>query len=313
MKSPLVSVVIPTWNRAGEVRRAVDSVLAQTYEPIELIVVDDGSTDDTLGALSSYGAGIRVLSQENRGPSAARNTGLRASGGDLLAWLDSDDQWRPGKIAAQVALIEAAGPEVVCCLANSVEHWSGGRIVDSFENNRFLPARPSGILENPDEILLTRFLLFNPNVLARREPLFAAGLFDESMGVLEDYRLAVTLALAGLWCYTSEQLADIRRDSPHSLTAGANRDKRVAARALVGVYEDLLGGERALSARARVLARRSLAQARKRLARLEGDGAGGFADRAFMALWRRSPWFPKPRTRPLAGAAAREEAASWKR
>ena len=102
-KKPLVSVIIPTFNRATMVVEAVDSVLAQSYQPLEIIVVDDGSTDDTAVRLSGYGERIKVIRRPlNRGVSAARNCGIRQSCGHYLALLDSDDLWLPDKIERQM-------------------------------------------------------------------------------------------------------------------------------------------------------------------------------------------------------------------
>ncbi len=105
--SPLVSVIIPTYNRASLITQAVDSVLAQSYRAVEIIVVDDGSTDETEAVLARYGHSIRVIHQPNRGRSEARNSGLQAARGDLVAWLDSDNYWHPGKLAAQVDYLES--------------------------------------------------------------------------------------------------------------------------------------------------------------------------------------------------------------
>src|SRR5437016_1233967 len=102
----LVSAVIPAYNYARFVCRAVDSVLAQTYPHLECIVVDDGSTDNTLEVLAPYGDHIRVITQKNAGLSAARNTGVRNAGGEYVGFLDADDWWQPQKIAKQVALAE---------------------------------------------------------------------------------------------------------------------------------------------------------------------------------------------------------------
>ncbi len=99
---PLVSICIPTYNRAALVQEAVASVLAQTWREFELIVVDDGSTDDTTEALAAYASRIRLIRRESRGGvSAARNTGIAAARGEWLAFLDSDDLWRPEKLARQ--------------------------------------------------------------------------------------------------------------------------------------------------------------------------------------------------------------------
>lgn len=316
VKGALISVVIPTWNRAGEVRLAVDSALAQTYRPLEVIVVDDGSTDDTPSVLGGYGDAIKAIRRENGGPAAARNAGIRASTGEAIAWLDSDDYWEPEKIETQAALLDAAGPQVICALGNSLERWADGKTVDSFRNNRFLPVPHEGILENPSEILLTRFVLFNPNALVRRAPLFEAGLFDESLSVLEDYRLAIALSLAGPWCYTKRQLAVINRGRPHSLTAGANRDRRVASRTLVSVYEDVAARHSGLSTKERSLLDGSLVRARADARRLEAQspdgGIAGFIRRAAGAARRRSPFFPKPKVSTI-GNGARSEEGPWKR
>src|SRR4051794_8654152 len=95
-----VAVIIPTFNYARFVGRAVQSVLDQTFPPAEVIVVDDGSTDATAGVLESFGSRITVLRQQNRGVAAARNLGVRHSTAPLLAFLDADDLWLPRKLEA---------------------------------------------------------------------------------------------------------------------------------------------------------------------------------------------------------------------
>ncbi|HKA23153.1 MAG TPA: glycosyltransferase family 2 protein [Blastocatellia bacterium] len=100
--NPTVSVIIPTHNHSRFVGQAIDSVLAQTHAPFEVIVVDDGSSDDTPAALVPYSAQIRVLRQDNQGVSAARNNGARVATGDVLAFLDADDLWFPEKLQHQV-------------------------------------------------------------------------------------------------------------------------------------------------------------------------------------------------------------------
>ncbi|RYD30434.1 MAG: glycosyltransferase family 2 protein, partial [Verrucomicrobiaceae bacterium] len=94
----MVSVIIPTYNRIATIARAVDSVLAQTYPDIELIIADDGSSDGTCESLAGYGDRLRIVRQANSGPSAARNLGARAARGEILSFLDSDDSWLPDKI-----------------------------------------------------------------------------------------------------------------------------------------------------------------------------------------------------------------------
>lgn len=102
MNKPLVSAIIPNYNYANYLREAIDSVLSQTYQNIEVIVVDDGSTDNSREILQDYGERIKVIFQKNQGVSPARNNGVKASKGELIAFLDADDFWLPRKIEKQV-------------------------------------------------------------------------------------------------------------------------------------------------------------------------------------------------------------------
>ncbi len=115
---PVISVIIPIWNRAHSAGYAIDSALSQALpsgHALEIIVVDDGSNDRPQEALARFGGAIRLLRHsENQGAAAARNTGCDAAGGDYIAFLDSDDQWLPGKLAAQIAFMRQAGFDVSC-------------------------------------------------------------------------------------------------------------------------------------------------------------------------------------------------------
>ncbi|HSY84814.1 MAG TPA: glycosyltransferase family 2 protein [Gemmatimonadaceae bacterium] len=108
MTSRSISVVIPTYNRAALLRRAVDSALAQTVRPTEILIVDDGSTDDTAAVASTLPAPVRYIATPNGGVARARNTGIGAAQGDWIALLDSDDEWEPEKLATQFAALDAA-------------------------------------------------------------------------------------------------------------------------------------------------------------------------------------------------------------
>ena len=103
----LVTAVIPAFNYARFLPRAIESVLSQTYREIECIVVDDGSTDNTSEVLARYQTRVRAIAQNNRGLSAARNTGIHAAAGEFIAFLDADDLWLPAKIAEQLAAFQA--------------------------------------------------------------------------------------------------------------------------------------------------------------------------------------------------------------
>jgi glycosyltransferase involved in cell wall biosynthesis len=126
-----VSVVIPTYNRAHLIARAVASALANVSPGDEVIVVDDGSTDDTAAKLASFGDRIRAIQGRHAGVGAARNTGIAASRGDIVAFLDSDDEWMPNKLALQRALFEAR-PDVLFCFTDFALHMPDGKQVRHF-------------------------------------------------------------------------------------------------------------------------------------------------------------------------------------
>jgi glycosyltransferase involved in cell wall biosynthesis len=112
-----VSVIIPAYNSEKFIRRAIDSVLAQTHPAEEIIVVDDGSTDSTGEIVQSYGPPVQYVRQDNAGPGAARNTGIRAAQGDWIAFLDSDDEWLPEKLQVQLDLLQR-NPDLVWATSN---------------------------------------------------------------------------------------------------------------------------------------------------------------------------------------------------
>ncbi len=183
--SPPVSVVIPTHNRAWSLRDAVDSVLDQEYAPFELLVIDDGSTDETPALLAEYGDRIRVLRQTNRGVSAARNRGIAAANGILVAFLDSDDRWLPGKLATQAAFF-AEHPEARICQTEELWVRNGVRV-----NPRRRHRKRSGMIFEPSLALC----LVSPSAVMVRRSLFdEIGLFDESLPACEDYDLWLRVA-----------------------------------------------------------------------------------------------------------------------
>lgn len=188
IRAPTVSVVIPAFNAAWCVRKAVDSVLAQTYRDFELIVVDDGSTDDTPQVLAQYGDAIHVVRQSNRGMGGARNAGIRAATGEFLAFLDSDDWWLPQKLERQVALMRQSPKVGFSSCAARVQDpegrevnlwkcpgWKGAFIVHLFSSGADVPGSSSA-------------------VIARRQLVLDAGGFDESLRGAEDPDLWMRLA-----------------------------------------------------------------------------------------------------------------------
>ena len=179
-----VSIVIPTYNRAGFVREAITSVLQQDYPDVDLIVVDDGSRDDTAAVVSGFGPAVRYLYQENRGVSAARNRGVAASTGGLIAFLDSDDLWLPSKVSAQVAYFEAH-PDAQACHTDEIWIRRGVRV-----NERRIHRKHGGwqFLAS-----LPRCLISPSAVMLRRTLWDRLGGFDETLPACEDYDLWLRL------------------------------------------------------------------------------------------------------------------------
>jgi glycosyltransferase involved in cell wall biosynthesis len=179
-KAPRVSVIIPTYNRAGIIAEAVDSVLAQDYKDFELIVVDDGSTDNTSEVMARYGDDVRVLFQENKGVSAARNRGITEASGKLIAFLDSDDLWLPQKLSTQVEFFSQR-PDALICQTEEVWLRNGIRI-----NPKHRHKKPSGMIFEPS----LKLCLVSPSaVMIRRDLLDRTGGFDETLPACEDYDL----------------------------------------------------------------------------------------------------------------------------
>ncbi|HEY3305032.1 MAG TPA: glycosyltransferase family A protein [Candidatus Binatia bacterium] len=122
MKLSLISCIVPVFNGERYLRETLDSILAQTYRPLEVIVVDDGSTDGTAAVVTQYGARVRYLSQPNSGPATARNLGLVAALGEFTAFLDADDLWHPEKIARQITRFHKR-PEIELCFTGFKNFW----------------------------------------------------------------------------------------------------------------------------------------------------------------------------------------------
>jgi glycosyltransferase involved in cell wall biosynthesis len=310
MNKPLVSAIIPTYNRAHIVCDAIESVLAQTYPHIEVIVVDDGSKDDTLARLKQYGERIRVIGQPNAGPAAARNRGIATARGELIAFLDSDDLWLPEKTERQVALLERAGESVPCCLSNIMMKWNSGDRA-SFDIALLKPSSEEGVWLNVDEVLATRFVLFNQGIIIRREVLQRIGVFDESIRYLEDVEFPLRLSLEGPWAFIETPLVTWRESMTNSVYKNSKRDELCTSECMVQVFETHLARvEKAgRKGRLRSYVHRELKRARRHLwsTRMRQTSSWGRAlaalaktvDRYESALFRRSPWFPKMKVAPV--------------
>lgn len=177
---PLVSVIIPTFNRAHLLKRAIDSVLKQTFTDFELIVADDGSTDSTRGMLETFSGRLVPLLLAHGGVSAARNAGIRTSTGELVAFLDSDDEWLPEKLSRQVALYDANDRYFIC---HTEEIWyrNGTEVrqkkIHRKQGGRFFERALERCLISPSSAMISRHLLDQ------------VGWFDENLPAAEDYDL----------------------------------------------------------------------------------------------------------------------------
>jgi glycosyltransferase involved in cell wall biosynthesis len=222
----LVSVIIPTYNGLKTIERAVNSVLGQSWKPLEVIVVDDGSTDRTADILEGYGNRIRLIRQKNQGPSVARNVGIKAARGEIISLLDHDDEWLSSKIERQVKLLQATESlGVKCCVCNArMEFTTGTRT--SFGAADLRPKYPEGVWTNPAEILIDRFLLFNQVVAVRREALEQTGYFRQDLpfGLNEEYDLALRLSLLGPWAFIADPLVVWREHESNLYRAHRPRD-----------------------------------------------------------------------------------------
>ena len=242
-ETPLVSVVIPTYNRSAFVTKAVDSVLNQIFGDYELIVVDDGSTDDTKGQLNKYEGKIRYIYQDNHGVSAARNTGITASRGEWLAFLDSDDEWRPNYLAKQ---IRQANKYAGLCMqsANCVFTSLDGDSRTYFEINRTTAAfkgKDYLLVEEPFSFVISHGPWQLGSTIFRRDAATKAGLFDPNLTLSEDLDLMARVALQGPFGMINEELANIyrRNESTESLTRRAEKDQLRARESDQRIYQKL--------------------------------------------------------------------------
>ena len=204
MAKEKVSIIIPTYNRAHIIKNAIDSVLSQTYPWFEIIIVDDGSTDNTREVIESfkderiryYYAGL------NQGASAARNYGLKKAQYDFIAFEDSDDIWYADKLEKQMKILCNAKPEVGIVYHKIVYDFGGGQYA-------VLPSEEIPEEKKSGDIyaqMLYHNLIPCPSILARRSAIMDAGEFDIELKALEDYDFALKLTRKYKACFVNEIL-----------------------------------------------------------------------------------------------------------
>lgn len=184
---PLVSVIIPAYNSEQLIGASIDSVLAQSYRPLEIIVVDDGSKDRTKAAATAFDGSVRYLFQANQGPAAARNTGIAAASGDLICFLDADDLWTADKLESQIAFMEQH-PEVGLLFADAEEFEAETVSCRSLlSTSRYwaeLQAQP--IVTEAFQKLLEENFIPTSTVMIRKGCFSTAGTFDVMLKGPED-------------------------------------------------------------------------------------------------------------------------------
>jgi len=206
-KYPLVSVILPTYNRAWTLKDAVDSVLLQDYPNIELIIIDDGSEDNTQELLGVYKNEITVFYQTNKGVSAARNKGIKESCGEFIALLDSDDAWDKKKISCQMEFFNNH-PEALICQTEEIWIRNGKKVNPKVKHKKL-----SGMIFEQSLYLC----LVSPSAVMMKRQLFELkGYFNEDFTVCEDY---------DLWLRVSSTLPIFLIDKPYTIKRGGHKDQ----------------------------------------------------------------------------------------
>lgn len=198
----LVSVVIPTYNRADYLREAIESVLAQTFRDFELIVVDDGSTDGTQELAASYNGKLKYLRQQNSGPSAARNNGIKNAAGRYVAFLDSDDIWLPEMLAKQISLFRknpAAGLAATGYCLMDVRHQLTDTVI--LHEDELETLRNGNHYKN---------FFATSGVMVKKHCFEAAGLFNEGLHFAEDWDMWLRILHHYSFAYLPEALMHYR-------------------------------------------------------------------------------------------------------
>lgn len=214
---PMVSIVIPTYNTGEYIQYTLESVFKQTYEDFEVIVVDDGSTDDTKEVLQVYMERIRYIYQENSGRSEARNTGIKAAKGKYVAFLDSDDLWTPGKLETQIDILEK-NHDIDFLFGDKQRFSNDGRIIihSMFKEKGYdeIFFGDSLYVRDAYKKLLDEPFIPTGTVIMKRDCFDEAGLFDKDI-YAEDWDFWLRVALFKNMAYANE-LWELERDRPGS-------------------------------------------------------------------------------------------------
>lgn len=222
MKRPIVSVIIPTFNRANMIRRAIESVTLQTFNDWELIVVDDASTDNTEGIIRTYledDQRIRYYKhKKNHGGGAARNSGIKMSNGRYIAFLDDDDRWYPEKLRLQYHY--------------SQNHPDAGFIYAGFsyidyETEKIIKSVSPQYQGNVSSVILKNNIIGSPTPLIKKECFAQAGLFDEKLNSCQDWDMWIRISQHCFFAYVKEYLAAV---TMHGTQISSNLSSKIDSR-----------------------------------------------------------------------------------
>ena len=224
--NPRVSVVIPTYNRADKVQKGIRSVLAQTFSDFEIVVVDDGSSDNTSQILKeTFGDRIRYIAQRNQGVSSARNTGIGAARGEWIAFLDSDDRWERDKLECQFEAIDQLGPQCGACYTD-VRFFNHPETRTMFELAREEYQHTGAMGINADVLrLLVRpggpgMVVCPSSFLARTDLIRKTGGMNTKLRFQQDTEFMFRLALLTNFCYVNRPLVGFDRSPVEIRHAG---------------------------------------------------------------------------------------------
>jgi glycosyltransferase involved in cell wall biosynthesis len=228
--NPKVSVIIPTYNRADKVSQTIESVLAQTLTDREVIVVDDGSSDDTENLLrENFGDRIRLYSQANQGVSVARNTGIAEARGEWVAFLDSDDLWEKEKLELQLKAVEQLDAQCGACYTDVrlLNHAETRTLFEMAEHGR----RHEGAMGVNRDILEALvspggagMLVCISSLMARTDVVRRVGGFDRSLGFYADSEFMFRLAMLTGFCYVNRPLVWFDRSPAETRHVGATKE-----------------------------------------------------------------------------------------
>lgn len=293
-----LSAVIPTHNRGGLVCRAIDSALAQDHPPDEIVVVDDGSTDDTRERLARYAGRVRYVAQANAGGAAARNRGVEAATGDWIAFLDSDDIWLEGHLRRMRAAIEATEGRARFYFADMLRagesgddsHWRMSGF--SIEGPHQLVPRAADWAMMPRQPMMLQASVFR-----RRDYLACGGLRRELIR-RHDTHIFLRMGLSGPACAVSGDGTRLTADDAAGrLTLVHDGGGEVYWRSTVLLYRDILSRPSGLRARDRAELRRRLSAAHLRLAAMSWEaGRRRGAGSHLLGALRRDPSLVAART-----------------